>query len=189
MKGTNPIRWDRRRFIYQFSLLVIGGTTVMPGMVQDRPLPVLPRLWDPFSKQDENSIEKSKMARLIIQYPEKNFSCAESIFLAALKHLDKPDDWAGVAGGFGGGLGQGELCGLLTGGIMAIGVAAGKFHHDRTSAVQHIRIIRKQYWDWWSQRSPIHCRDMRIEYNRQGYLRMIQRVAARLEELITPPSL
>lgn len=188
MNHKETTHLSRRRFITHCSLLMAGGSTVMATMTRTKPSQDRPRLWAPLGDSEKKEIEKSEMARLIVQYPGKKLSCAESIFLAALKYLKKPEEWVSVAAGFGGGLGKGELCGLLTGGIMALGAAAGEYHDDRQSVVQYIRQTRNQYWAWWTRRSPIRCRDMRVQYNREGYFRMIRRVAARLERLIQFPN-
>jgi len=57
------------------------------------------------------------------------FNCAEAVFRAFCEHLslDVPKDALRVAAGFGGGMSSAEgYCGALTGGIMVLGILAGR---------------------------------------------------------------
>jgi len=90
-----------------------------------------------------------------------------------------------AAAGFGGGMGRRDLCGLLTGGIMTIGFAGGKIHDNRDSMRGYVRAATGEYWSWWESRAPLHCRELRDQYNgTTEYLRMCKRVAVKLEDLI-----
>ena len=39
-----------------------------------------------------------------------------------------------------------------TGGIMAIGVAAGIYGKNRSGFTEYVREQRMQYWQWWQSR-------------------------------------
>lgn len=56
------------------------------------------------------------------------YNCAEAVLLAVTQALDlDPDDLPRVATGFGGGIGcWGEVCGSLTGAVMALGLKFGR---------------------------------------------------------------
>jgi hypothetical protein len=85
-------------------------------------------------------------------------------------------------------MGQRNVCGLLTGGIMAIGAAGMKFHpQDRKAFRAFVSTRRKEYWSWWSAMAPLNCGELRTHYDGPGFERMAQRVAARLESLLTRP--
>ena len=174
---------NRRLFLCQLPLFFAGGYALAAssntGSGENNSL----RLWDPFTPEETELIKRSGFSREIIQYARKKTSCAESLLMTSLKFLGKPDEWAGVAGGFGGGFGRGELCGLLTAGVMALGIAARIKHQERQAFLSDIKQKRDRYWQWWISRSPLYCREMRKQYDRQGYFRMIQRVAAKIEEL------
>lgn len=124
------------------------------------------------------------MAADIVNYPKKGMNCSGSILSASLKYLGKNHEIAHAASSFGGGIGRADLCGLFTGGHMAIGVAAGMIHQDIKQRQKAAREISNQYWDWWESLAPIHCKDLRPQYDNEGYARMIQRVALKMEELI-----
>jgi C_GCAxxG_C_C family probable redox protein len=59
-----------------------------------------------------------------VEYSGQGFNCAQSV-LASCSDLTGLDEKASlaVAGGFGGGLHRGELCGALAGAVMALGAA------------------------------------------------------------------
>jgi hypothetical protein len=179
-------RLDRRTFIQCLSVLGAVSVTPLFGLSSAKEAGQSLRLWDPLSTEERQALKNSKMAGSILQYSNKRFSCAESLLMASMEFLGKPREWASLAGGFGGGLGQRDLCGLLTAGIMSIGVAAGIYCQNRRDFQEYIRKRRTMYWQWWQARSPIHCREMRIQYDRPGYFRMVQRIAAQLEQLLAP---
>lgn len=60
---------------------------------------------------------------------DSGYNCAESVLMAISEYLNMPKDRSlpRIATGFGGGIARnGNLCGALTGGIMAIGLALGR---------------------------------------------------------------
>ena len=186
MADNHPNRLNRRTFIQCLSLLGVGSITPLSGLTSAKEPGQPPRLWDPLSEKEQLAVNNSKMAASILRYSKKIFSCAESLLKASLEYLEKSPEWVSLAGGFGGGQGYRDLCGLLTAGIMAIGAAAGTYCQDRGDFQAYIRKRRTMYWQWWQARSPLQCRGIRIQYDRPGYFRMIQRVAARIEQLIAP---
>ena len=181
--------YDRRVFAHHLFWLSLGGPLILNGMPLNREQTVPGKLWDPFSPAEAETIKHSAWAKEIFRIrTEKKYNCAETVFLTALKQLDLPEDWVGAAGGFGGGMGQRGTCGLLTGGIMAIGAAGTKFYpKDRKVSQAFISGQRKDYWKWWTARSPVDCKELRAKYDGPGFERMAQRVAARLETIISQP--
>lgn len=74
-------------------------------------------------KNNENNIEK-----ISADYFNSGFNCAESVLLgiAKVKKI-KNKCIPKIASGFGGGLGRhGEVCGAITGAVMAIGLKYGR---------------------------------------------------------------
>jgi C_GCAxxG_C_C family probable redox protein len=74
---------------------------------------------------------------------EGGYNCAQSVFSAFCEELKIEDDLAlKVATGFGAGMGRkGEVCGAVTGGIMAIGVKYGRGEKDEP-AVANVAYAR-----------------------------------------------
>lgn len=63
----------------------------------------------------------------------------------ALRYLGEPETRLDAATVFNGRLGKGDLCGMLTGSMSAIGVAAGKLHQDRTQLRRRARHMSNEY--------------------------------------------
>ena len=120
----NMIKYNRRKFIKSFSGLFIG-THLISASSYAQENQYKKNLWEEFTDEENKLIQSSLMAGDILNYPEQGFNCAGSILACSLAFLGKSEDISHVASSFGGGLGRSDLCGLLTGGHMAIGVAAG----------------------------------------------------------------
>jgi hypothetical protein len=101
------------------------------------------------------------MAKDIGTYFGQDFSCAESLLMASLRHLGKPEEWVWAAAGFGGGMYKRDLCGFLTGGIMALGFASGIREMPRKEAKEYCGDLVEKYWGWWGLQAPYHCAEIR----------------------------
>jgi hypothetical protein len=115
----------------------------------------------------------------------KGYSCAETGLMVALRLMKKPEDLVWAASGFGGGMGQQDLCGFLTSGIIAIGLHTGDLEMERSAAKTHCSRTVREYWTWWLETAPLHCSEIRE--GRQGFnvCHRIGRLAtAKLEGLL-----
>ncbi len=178
---------DRRRFVGALPALAL-----LP--ILDRHSPLIshqgqqtgsPRLPDPFTEEERTKIAASTMAGDIVHFAGQGLNCAECVCITGIRYLERPEEEARLAMGFGGGLGHGELCGLLTGALMALGAAAGAKGGDRSVQRRRLRLASEEFWSWWTARAPLVCRELRSQYGSQDeFLRMAQRVAAQVETLI-----
>lgn len=100
------------------------------------------------------------MARLTEQHLKEDFWSADAIFLSAIKYLKKPNELVRVATPFGGGMGQKDLCGYLTGGYMAIGLFAGIEKAGDNESRERCNRLAKEYYEWWIKNYPLHCKDI-----------------------------
>lgn len=131
-------------------------------------------------------VEKSVMAQDVENYFGKEYSCAESLLLVSLKYLGKPEDLVWAACGFGGGMYRMDLCGFLTGGIMAIGFSAGTLKKDRKESKEICGRFVRQYWRWWTSQAPLHCSEIRKPATSPRVCRRLGLLAAaKVEELVT----
>jgi hypothetical protein len=165
---------------------MLGGLTLprylAQGEQQDRP-----GFWGNFTPEEQEAIQGSEMARSIPGYLGQGLGCAEICLAASVDYLGETRDWLDAAAVFSGGFGQQDLCGFLTGGMMAIGVAAGTLHEDRAALKEFARPRAQQYWEWWTSRGPLHCSELtRMYEGREEFIRMGQRSAAKLEQLFEP---
>ena len=154
-----------------------------PSTSQDAPKPGFSA---PFTPEEAERMAASPMAREIAALMGRGLSCAELSLLAALRFLGLPDSHLGAAGVFGGGVGKGDLCGFLTGSLMAFGLAASaRYATDRAEMRRVARAMSNEYWDWWLSRGDLHCAILRPTYDgSEDFLRMAQRTALKAEEVL-----
>jgi C_GCAxxG_C_C family probable redox protein len=186
--STHPAPLDRRRFVEALpALALLPILDHLPAAPDpSRSQTGAPPLFAPFTTEEQPVITASAMARDIAGLTGQSWSCAESVCLVGLRHLGRPEEEVRLAMSFGGGLGHGELCGLLTGAMMVLGAAAGAKGGDRNAQRRRLRIATETFWKWWTDRAPLTCRELRPRYGGpEEYLRMAQRVAAHVEGLIT----
>jgi len=81
--------------------------------------------------------------------------------MVAVRYLKQPESLVWTSAGFGKGIGQKDLCGCLTGGIMGLGLAAGQLKTDRKEAKKVCDNLTKEYWEWWKGIAPLHCSEIR----------------------------
>jgi len=171
----------------------MSGLVIGSGFLRDKLLVQEPQkqkhfFRDPFSPQEFEDVKQSVMAGDMENYLGKGYSCAGMILLVSLRYLGKPEEWVHAAAAFGGGMGRGDLCGLLSGGMMAIGFASGMLNPDDLKALHRdAREWSNIYWDWWQQWGPVHCRTLKNQYKGPDeFLRMGKRVAVKIESLTKP---
>lgn len=64
--------------------------------------------------------------KIATSYHDKGYNCCQSVLAAFSDKYEVPEETAlRIGAGFGGGAGTGELCGAITGGIMALDLIAG----------------------------------------------------------------
>jgi hypothetical protein len=105
-------------------------------------------LGEELSAAEIEIVNKSVMAKDIENFFGKGCSCAESGVLVALRFLKKPESLVWAAGAFGGGLQNGDLCGFLTSGEMAIGLHAEDLKLDREAAKEIFSQKARGFWQW-----------------------------------------
>jgi C_GCAxxG_C_C family probable redox protein len=177
--------FSRRDFLWTLSGLAAAPAVFSQTLIagQDKPKIPITKL---FSPEEWERLKKSVMASEIDGYFGHGYSCAEAMLLVALRRLelDEKTVWASAA--YGGGLGQKDLCGFLTGGMMAVGMAAGKMPLERREAKKLCSAVAKEFWEWWKSEYPLRCDCIVIKEEDRAKCRpMGPRVAAKLEELLT----
>ncbi|MHC4780941.1 MAG: C-GCAxxG-C-C family (seleno)protein [Planctomycetota bacterium] len=125
------------------------------------------------------------MAREIGSLNGKGYPCSEMILLAALRRFGLPENHLDAAAVFGGGVGKRDLCGFLSGGLMAIGFQVGSKYEDRATVHQVGRKASNAYWEWWLTRGELHCMAPGTTHeSSEEFVRMAQRAAVKLEEVM-----
>ena len=181
------IETDRREFIHSIPGLAIGGTLLSILIREGSDIQQGRRFRDPFDAGEAEAVSNSVMAQDMASSMGRGYSCAELILKVSLRYLGKPEECLHAAAAFGGGMGQGDLCGYLTGGMMAIGFAAGMMESDQRALHENARTRGNEYWTWWQGLGPHRCAVLREEYEgAEEFLRLGQRAAVKIESLIEP---
>ncbi|MGW8267761.1 MAG: C-GCAxxG-C-C family (seleno)protein, partial [Longimicrobiales bacterium] len=147
----------------------------------------VPRLGfsQPFTEEEASVVAASPMAGIIAGLNGQGYPCSEMMLLAALRRFDLPEEHLDSAAVFGGGVGKRDLCGFLTGGLMAIGIGAGAKYADRSRLHTVGRRAANTYWDWWLTRGDLHCMGpLTTHETPEEFVRMAQRSAVKLEEVM-----
>ena len=111
------------------------------------------------------NLERCELAHA---YHKKGYNCCQSVLAAFsdLTGLSEKDSLA-IGGGFGSGAGTGELCGAVSGAIMAIGLMTPVDPEDPVASKKRTVGIAKELQKRFSQRfGALRCRD--LLKNRQG---------------------
>lgn len=139
---------------------LLAAPVIMPELLtaqESRPRLPLAELFEPGEWQ---RLQKSTMAMEIDSYFGRGYSCSEAILLVALRRLALPENQVWAATAFGGGLGRKDLCGFLTGAMMAFGLASGKLTLERAEAKKVCAAAGREFWSWWQENYPLHCREI-----------------------------
>lgn len=90
------------------------------------------------------------------------FNCCQSIVIAFSDELGLERDLAlKIASGFGGGLKQGEVCGVVTGAIMVIGLKYGYISPEDTINKEKVSELTMRFQEIFKEHfDSILCRDL-----------------------------
>jgi hypothetical protein len=185
MKESRVFSIPRREFITSAALLALGRRALgLPGFSRQSER-ANQELREELSVEEKKLVEGSAMAQDVENYFGKDYSCAESLLLASLRFLGRPEDIFWAASGFGGGIYHRDLCGFLTSGVMALGLSAGMIKKERKESKDECVRAIKQYWEWWSSLAPLHCSEIRKEGTSSNVCRCLGLLSsAKIEELI-----
>ena len=93
----------------------------------------------------------------------EGYNCAQSVLFSFCDDLGLELDSAlKLACGFGGGMGrQGEVCGAVSGGIMALGLKFGRGKNDQRAATELAYAKIREFMRRFSERhGSCHCREL-----------------------------
>lgn len=174
MKEKKVNRLSRRGFLQTIAGGVMGTSLV--GVAE------LPRV----SRFQEIEEEKAgKLAdELEANFTKRGFSCAESIFRAAVTTYGESEKLVRLATPFSGGMGQGDLCGFLSGGVLAIGLLFGRTKPEENEKKGRCISLASEYYKWWNGNFPLHCADIRKFGGKEMCTQNGRKAARYLEGLI-----
>jgi len=183
---------SRRKFVGALPLSLLAVPSLpsrLAGAIQEVPPgdQETPRLGfsQEFTEEEAAAVAASPMAAIIAGLNGQGYPCSEMMLLAALRRFELPEAHLDAAAVFGGGVGKRDLCGFLSGGLMAIGFAAGEKYPDRTQLHRVGRLASNAYWEWWLTRGDLHCMGpLTTHETPEEFVRMAQRAAVKLEEVL-----
>lgn len=111
----------------------------------------------------ENAPKKAR------EYLDKGYNCAEATFLALVEN-NAPEELLRVVTPFGGGIGASrDVCGIITGGAMAIGFYYGRTNpNDLETKKKNYRLTR-DFLNWISSNYAKKCEDIVVTDNFKGH--------------------
>lgn len=174
---------QRRHFLHAGLGLIAAPSLIPASQETDRKKRT--GLWHPLTEEEIQAMDGSVMADDVLNFAGKGYNCAETALIVCLRHVNQPESRVHAASCFGGGMGYGAACGLLTGGLMGIGFAGGLIGDDRKAMKAWAAEKCAEYRTWFSSLAPTECRDLKRHYSgREEYLNMARRVAWKLETLL-----
>ena len=185
MERDERVNMNRRKFLLSSSFLLSATTVLGTSSLLAQTTPKVPVLIDALTPEELARVKTSVMSEDMQNYWGKGYSCAETGLMVALRYMKKPEDLVWAAAGFGGGMGQQDLCGFLTSGIIAISLHTGDLEMEKRAAKKQCGEKVREYWTWWLETAPLHCSEIRE--GRQGFdvCSRIGRLAAeKLESLL-----
>jgi C_GCAxxG_C_C family probable redox protein len=139
---------------------------------------------DAMGLRAQPGVAEGTMAESTARHLNEGFWSADSVFLSGAEFLKQPEDLVRVATPFGGGMGQKDLCGYLTGGFMTIGLFAGATKGSDNAARKKCSGLAKEYYDWWAESYPLHCKEInKSQAEPCDYKAMGQKASAFLQAL------
>ncbi|HEY5514074.1 MAG TPA: C-GCAxxG-C-C family protein [Geomonas sp.] len=112
-------------------------------------------------------------------YRSGKMHCAEAV-LAAVKNVfapQVPDQVVQMAGGFGGGSGAGCICGAVSGGTMALGLA---MDGDKKA----VAAMTRELHIWFKENNGATCCKILTAHGKSGCVKLTSSVAGKAAELL-----
>ena len=117
-------------------------------------------------------------------FHESGFNCAQSVLgaLGEYTGMDEKNAMA-ITGGFGGGVRCGEICGAVSGGVMALGLAFPHSDSGDAQARKKISALAGEYTAEFTKKyGCIRCQD--LKHNRISCSELIEHAAELAERTI-----
>lgn len=104
----------------------------------------------------------TRQADVAVERFAEGFSCSQAVFGAFTPALGVPDDTAlKIASAFGGGIARrGDVCGAVTGALMALGLARGHSDNQETSKSATYELVDEFLRRFQAAHASITCREL-----------------------------
>lgn len=106
--------------------------------------------------------EDSIGVKAVRHFRDDGYNCSQSVLLTMVEHWNcKNDIVPRVATAFGGGMGRcGSVCGVVTGGLMAIGIRYGTNEPSAEKRSEAYKLARRFYRQFEKQNRSVLCREL-----------------------------
>lgn len=93
---------------------------------------------------------------------DKGFNCAQSVLAAFADQIGMPEqELMSLAGGFGAGTGTGELCGAVSGAVMALGLLTPVDMEEPVTSKKRTMELSREFQKRFSERfDALRCSDL-----------------------------
>jgi len=135
------------------------------------------------------TIKQQQLSEQAVSGFSKGYNCAESLVAALKEYFNRDDLPLEVATPFGAGLGgRRDLCGILTGGTLFIGLLAGRQDPADSERKKQAYKLAGAYYRWFKQSfGAVMCRDI-VPGKFTGHTEVCEQIlaasAAKLAELV-----
>lgn len=104
----------------------------------------------------------TRQADVAVERFAEGFSCSQAVFSAFGPDLGMPAETAmRIASAFGGGIGRrGEVCGAVTGALMALGLARGHADNEETSKTATYELVSEFLARFQASHESVVCRTL-----------------------------
>lgn len=119
-----------------------------------------------------------------VSYHDAGYNCAQSVLAALSEYTGLDEETAlAVSAGFGGGLRSGEVCGAISGAVMAIGMACPFTDSKDTESKDKIALLAKECVAAGREKfGCVRCEELKGDKSKCPYY--IGEMAAAAEEMI-----
>lgn len=146
-----------------------GGHSMRPVAVRRRCTEVVPHLlpsvplWTEGIYIMDKEIYLMSIGEAAVQCHDKGYNCCQSVLYSCKDCIDLDEKaLLAVSGGFGGGVRCGEICGAVTGGVMAIGLCKPYTDHTDLYAKNRIADLTREFIARFNSKyGCIRCDDLK----------------------------
>jgi len=106
--------------------------------------------------------QKNMLCEKAVKHFREEYNCAQSVLLTMFEHWNgKSELIPKIATAFGAGIGRcGSVCGVLTGGVMAIGIKYGTNEPSLEKRLRAYELAQRFYKQFERQHGSVLCREL-----------------------------
>lgn len=109
-------------------------------------------------------MDKAKIIEDAVALRDSGYNCAQAVLCALRDYTNLDDKTAlAIAGAFGGGVGSGEICGTIVGGLMAVGIKNPYIDNTRPEDKKTIRNLATGFCRTYNEKyGCCRCKDLKL---------------------------